>query len=759
MTDKPTNKPEGKSSANDATPANAQRPVNRQPSPTSGARSVRPAGQRPAGQTPRPATAKPAAQPSAASKPETEKRPATGAKPTPSPSARSATGRQPERVRVRPVTPSAKPTTPSVKPKPIPARSVAEAKTAAAAPAAPAAKSSTAAIETKPTVAAAPAKPAAPAPEVKTPAAAPSRPAASKPAPTATAAPSRTATQLPGGSVMTTVTLPSSTKVKTDKPDAKKRSKLPLIATGIVGLLLVVIIVVCAVVLSSNKIYSGVYIDGVDFGGKTKEQARDIMLKQSHSTFATDSSGAIITGVTLSIDDEQLTLSTDEVKLSFVDETAIDRAYEIGRKGSIFNRLGDIIALQGTQQDIDANPTLYIDQAAIEEKVNTFVAERQVTRANDTFEVTPTSVVVWQGKDGVIYDTNGLIQAFNDAFTDIATGHQPQPKDFNKIVIPRIKVSLDDIAKDVYVEPVSAKVEKNTGKKLPDKSGIELDVTSGKKLLDDSQANPVTIPLTTVKAKVTLEELDERLFRDVLYVAKTDLHDFGANRTNNVRLAAEYTNGVILNPGDVYSYNQSVGERTTSRGFKDAGVYKAGKLIDDVGGGICQVATTIYQAALYTNMEIVERDNHVFAVVYSKLSLDATVYWGSLDFKFRNTSDYPVKLLTSLKNGQVICTVMGTKIDDTYVKMESIKLSTTPFKTVTTVNPAMAPGTSKLADPGHTGYTSEAYRCVYDGNDKLISRTKMSYDVYKKSDRTTEVGPTAAAPPASAAPATEAPAP
>ena len=143
--------------------------------------------------------------------------------------------------------------------------------------------------------------------------------------------------------------------------------------------------------------------------------------------------------------------------------------------------------------------------------------------------------------------------------------------------------------------------------------------------MGDGSEQSYTIPVKRTPAEVTADRLAEVLFSDTLASTSTSLNAGNRDRTNNVRLACEHINGTILNPGDEFSYNGVVGERTAARGFKAAGAYANGKVVDEVGGGVCQPSSTLYMAVLRADLEVTERHNHSFTVAYTPLGEDATV--------------------------------------------------------------------------------------------------------------------------------------
>ena len=212
-------------------------------------------------------------------------------------------------------------------------------------------------------------------------------------------------------------------------------------------------------------------------------------------------------------------------------------------------------------------------------------------------------------------------------------------------------------------------------------------------------------------------------------------------RVTNLQVAAKNVNGTILYPGDEFSYNKVVGERTAARGFKKAHIFSGGKVVDGLGGGICQVSSTIYNAVLLANLEITSRTAHMMHTGYVKPSLDATVVYGSIDFKFKNNRETPIKIESTVKNGNVVVKVYGIKTEkDPKVELESVIIKTIPYTTVTNYDNTMLEGTSKVTQSPMNGYVSEAYKILKDAQGNLISRTLISKDTYKETSKIVVVG-------------------
>lgn len=133
------------------------------------------------------------------------------------------------------------------------------------------------------------------------------------------------------------------------------------------------------------------------------------------------------------------------------------------------------------------------------------------------------------------------------------------------------------------------------------------------------------------------------------------------DRTENLRIAAREMNGTVVQPGEVFSANEAIGPRSTGRGFRAAHIFMGKKVIEGVGGGICQSATTVYNAAVGAKLPIVERHSHSLPVSYATPQNDATIYWGQKDMKFRNNTGAPILVRTFLKAGRFHAQILGAR--------------------------------------------------------------------------------------------------
>ncbi|MBQ7565580.1 MAG: VanW family protein [Oscillospiraceae bacterium] len=221
-------------------------------------------------------------------------------------------------------------------------------------------------------------------------------------------------------------------------------------------------------------------------------------------------------------------------------------------------------------------------------------------------------------------------------------------------------------------------------------------------------------------------------------------HTAIAARTNNLILACKAIDGTVLQPGETFSFNGVVGERTAAKGYREAIVYAdGGASTPALGGGVCQVASTIYLCTLLADLEVVQRTEHMYAVTYVPMGMDATIYWGSLDYKFRNNTSHPVQIRSSVSGGYVHIKLYGTKETGNTVKMRYTVLSTTPWQEVEQVDNTKPAGYRETTVTPYTGYRVQTYKDIYDASGKLVSSTPCASSTYIKRDKVVTVGPAA----------------
>ena len=343
-------------------------------------------------------------------------------------------------------------------------------------------------------------------------------------------------------------------------------------------------------------------------------------------------------------------------------------------------------------------------------------------------------LIVVKGKAGYIIKTEELTQKIIDELKDI---NSP----YTEIEIPveykePEPIDLQKIRDEIYKEPKDAYVEKNPTVVHVEENGVDFEISleEAQKLLEEDKEEYV-IPLKITEPKKKLGDLGEEAFPDQLSTFSTIYDASATNRATNIELATKKINGTVIMPGETFSYNKVVGSRTIEAGWKEGTAYIGGKVVPSVGGGVCQVSSTLYNTALLANLEITERTNHTFTVDYVSPSRDATVYYGSLDFCFKNNRTYPVKIVASAKNGVCKISLYGIKEEVEYEviiqsKITSYINNTTTYKE----DPTLEQGKEVVEQIGFNGCRSEGYK-ILKLNGKVVSQTLLSKDTYSPQER------------------------
>ena len=311
--------------------------------------------------------------------------------------------------------------------------------------------------------------------------------------------------------------------------------------------------------------------------------------------------------------------------------------------------------------------------------------------------------------------------------------------------LPAQDLTAQQLHDRLHGEMKNASYDAASGSIVPEQFGADFDVAAAQTALDGAvPGETVSVPAVIEEPEVTASDLKMLLFRDVLGEARTHVSG-SAGRIGNVKLSAKLINGIVLNSGDTFSYNDSVGKRTEARGFKPAPAYVKGETVDEVGGGICQTSSTLYLACLLSNMEITERYAHRYVPAYIDWGMDATVSWGGPDYKFTNNTLYPVKIVTEYSKGYLTIKLLGTNIDGIRVKMTNEVLSKTPWETVYQEDSTMTPGSPDVVKvTPYTGYKVKTYQSIYDKNGSVIDSHFEAASDYKVRNKVVLQAPAAA---------------
>lgn len=491
-----------------------------------------------------------------------------------------------------------------------------------------------------------------------------------------------------------------------------------------------------------KDIHPGLRAGRISIGGMGRAEAAQVIDKASSAIFADG------TAIELSIYNKTYPVVIGEVTKGMDSRTTAQEAYNYTHAGNPFERMGHALSALVMRHEIPL--TIAVDNKRLTERLDAVSAEALAEPVDPSWQVEGDTLTIDRGAPGVDFDRKTV----ETQITERITGMNFKPVKVEVTEKAQAAVDLDAIKAAVDTAPKNATVDKTDGKTVYDAvDGIEMNVQVAQKALDaaGAGARTVAVPITRTAAKVGAQALREVLFRDTLGSAKTNFASSNASRANNVRLASSYMNGTILNPGESFSYNGVVGERTTARGFKPAGAYVAGQLVDEVGGGVCQPSSTLYMAVLRADLKVTERTNHGFTVAYTPLGEDATVSYGSLDFRFKNSTEYPVKVLASASGGTLYMSLIGTKASDKTVTTEREILATYTPETIEEKDATLPIGTTEVKQQGQTGYKIVTYKLVTENG--TTTRVKIGTSTYKKKDKIVLIGTKAVAETPTEAPA------
>ena len=306
--------------------------------------------------------------------------------------------------------------------------------------------------------------------------------------------------------------------------------------------------------------------------------------------------------------------------------------------------------------------------------------------------------------------------------------------------VPGVEIDRAQLELALPPQPENARYDKGRETVLEGRPGVRVDGAALAAAMEAQEAGEVLrFPVEVAEPELTAEELEALLFRDTLGACTTTVTGSSA-RVNNVRLSAAAIDGTVLDPGEVFDYNAVVGERTAERGYGAAPAYVNGETVSDIGGGICQTSSTLYLAAVRSDLAITERVNHRYVSGYIPLGMDATVSWGGPEFRFQNDTAYPVRIRAALEGDQLTVALSGTKLDHSYVEVTYEVLSTDPYETEYRETDALPAGERQLQRSGYTGYTVQTYRNVYDAEGNLLRSAPEARSVYRSRSAIVLVG-------------------
>lgn len=526
---------------------------------------------------------------------------------------------------------------------------------------------------------------------------------------------------------------------RTQRNKKKKRAgRSGLVLGAAVMLFVVVYCILCGVAGSGDTLRKGTSVNGVEIGGLTRDEAVAALEEGLAGVTAVEGVDYAAVEVVPEVEGVQPYTVDLSAALGYDAERAVDQAYAYDHGGFFLGRgIRYLATLSG------GKAYTILPHAADAAQVTAALEASGLLGLNTTvqtsYALTEATLDFTVGTSGVSVDEEALVQQIME---NTAKG------DYSAITCPLVSsapdpVDLQAVYEAVFTEPVNATLDVAADHSytiVDSVPGISFDVAQAQEMLSAAQEGTVvSVPLNRADPAIDTATLKAGLFRDVLGEYSTNVSGTSARRSN-VKLSGEKCSGVILLPGETFAYNEVVGQRTAEAGFQEAAAYLNGETIQELGGGVCQTSSTLYCACLYANLEIVERYNHTYVSSYVPLGMDATVSWGGPDYKFKNNTDYPIKIVAAYSNNKLTFQILGTKVSDFEVKITSQTLAVIEPEVKEVPDATMLVGTTAVEDKGHTGYKVQTYRHVYDGNGNLISEGDEAYSAYRKTDKVVRVG-------------------
>lgn len=481
------------------------------------------------------------------------------------------------------------------------------------------------------------------------------------------------------------------------KKDHKAIISISIIILCIIILFIVAFLVFSMINLKSNKIIKGVSVKGIDVSNLTKDEANEKVTNYIVSKFGEE--------IPLRHNDFDTSLSVSQLTISFYIKDAIDDAYNIGREGDIFERNLKVIDTLMNHQNVEVR--FAIDENQLKHDLADISTKLPDKMVESSYYIEGNNLIITKGKVGQAVQVDKSAQYIEEQINNLNIAEPIEL--FTEEATPKT-VNLDDIYNEIHKDPVNAYYTQNPYVVHPSENGMDFAITleQAKNLLNEDREE-YTIPIKVVYPSVTTNMIGTEAFPDLLSTFSTKYSASNKNRTTNLMLAANKINGIVLMPGETFSYNKVVGARTIAAGYKEAPIYVSGRVENGLGGGICQIASTLYNAVVYANLDIVERSNHQFVPSYVGPSRDATVVYGAIDFKFKNNRDYPIKIICTVSGGVATFKIWGLKTDNDY----QVEI------------------TSRTTGKTANAIYSEAYK-ILKKNGTTVSTTLLSKDTYKR---------------------------
>lgn len=498
-----------------------------------------------------------------------------------------------------------------------------------------------------------------------------------------------------------------------------------LLATIIFIIILVIMIfsVIFAILnINNNNILNGVTIEGIDVSGLSREEAKAKIETVYNAKKGED--------IILKYNDFETTISQDILETNYDLDKAVNEAISLGKDGNIItNNYNILFALLGKK---NIKVDMSINEERIKDEIENIQTNIPGTIIEPDYYVENDKLIITPGQEGIKISVDNLINRIKNTLKTASSNQQ-----YIEIPMDNVwpdKIDIEKIHDEIYKEVQDAYLTENPITIHPEVEGVDFDIEEAKKILEND-SEQYEIPLKITKPNVTMEQIGAEAFPNKISFYSTRYDGGDVNRSTNLELACEKINDVIVLPGETFSYNKTLGERSKAAGYKTAKVYENGKVVDGIGGGICQISSTLYNAVLKANLEIVERRNHQFITSYVEEGRDATVAYGVTDFKFKNSRKYAIKIKASASNGVATIEIFGIKEEVEYqISFDTKTISTIPYTVKYIDDNTLKTGTEVVKQKGANGIVTETY-LIKSLNGQVVSNTLLSKDTYSAMQR------------------------
>ena len=508
-----------------------------------------------------------------------------------------------------------------------------------------------------------------------------------------------------------------------------RKSKI-IIVSIVAAIVLVIIMFLCSIFallnMNNNKIIKGITINQINVENLSIEEATEKIKEKENNKLEKD--------IDIKYNDFEYSIKLSQIEVTYKIEEAVKEAFNTGRSNNIFVDNYNILKTRIKKKNI--NVEYEYNEKLLDEILDDIAVKIPGAVIEPSYYIENKKLYISKGKTGISVEKEKLKKAILERIE--------KEKD-ESIIIEVLEtepqnIDIDKIYNEIYTEPKNAYYTKDPFEIFPHVEGVNFDKEEAKKILEQNKEE-YEIPLTITVPEITTNKIGTEAFPDMLSTFSTRYDASNIPRTTNLKLAMQKLNGVVVSPGETFSYNKTLGKRTAEAGYKEAGGFAGGRVVQTLAGGICQISSTLYDAVLYANLDIVERHNHMFLAGYVGAGKDATVVYGTYDFKFKNTRKYPVMIKTSIGNGIAQISIYGIKEEVEYeVEISSKILSYISYKVIYETDNSLTSGTEKVVQNGMNGCKSITYK-ILKLNGKQVSSTVLSTDTYDPMNKIIKRGP------------------